>query len=189
MHRKPLYQLVLSSMFFAIGLVLPFFTGQIPEIGNMLLPMHIPVLLCGLVVGWQYGAAVGALLPIVRSLIFGMPLMFPSAVAMAFELSVYGCFVGLLFGLLPKKNLATLYLSLISAMLLGRAVWGCVMTLLLSVGGSGFAFSAFLSGAFLSAIPGIVLQLVLIPSVMLVLDRTRLCPWRTQKKTPSDTEG
>ena len=65
--------LALSAMFMAIGLVLPFLTGQIPQIGSMLLPMHLPVLLCGLICGWQYGGLVGFVLPLLRYLLFGMP--------------------------------------------------------------------------------------------------------------------
>ena len=91
-------KLTLSAMFFAVGLILPFFIGQIPMIGQMLLPMHIPVLLCGLIVGWQYGLAVGFFLPLVRSVLFGMPAMFPNAVSMAFELATYGLVIGYLYG-------------------------------------------------------------------------------------------
>lgn len=76
--------MVLSAMFIAIGLVLPFFTGQVPQIGNMLLPMHIPVLLCGLICGWKYGILVGFILPLLRHTIFGMPILFPTGIAMAF---------------------------------------------------------------------------------------------------------
>jgi len=72
-------------MFIAIGLVLPFFTGQIPQIGRMLLPMHIPVFLCGLICGWKYGLMVGFILPLLRYAVFGMPVIFPNGIAMAFE--------------------------------------------------------------------------------------------------------
>lgn len=81
-------------MFVAIGVVLPFFTGQIPQIGNMLLPMHIPVLLCGLICGWQYGGMVGFILPLLRTMLFGMPVLYPTGIAMAFELAAYGLVIG-----------------------------------------------------------------------------------------------
>ena len=87
--KNSLLNLVLSAMFLALGLVLPFLTGQIKEIGNMLLPMHIPVMLCGLVCGPQYGLLVGAITPILRSSLFGMPVMYPHAINMVFEL--YSC--------------------------------------------------------------------------------------------------
>ena len=92
-----LKNLVLSAMFLAIGLVLPFFIGQIPAIGKMLLPMHIPVLLCGLICGWQWGLGVGFVLPLLRSVLFGFPAMYPNAIGMAFELSVYGLVIGYLY--------------------------------------------------------------------------------------------
>ena len=86
MKKQSILRLANAGMLFALGLVLPFLTGQIPEIGNLLLPMHLPVLLCGFVCGGIYGSIVGFTLPLVRSLIFGMPALFPSAVTMAFEL-------------------------------------------------------------------------------------------------------
>lgn len=95
-HSKTI-KLTLSAMFLALGFVLPFFTGQIPQIGNMLLPMHLPVLLCGLICGWQYGLVIGLCLPLVRSMIFGMPPIFPTGIAMTFELAAYGLIVGLVY--------------------------------------------------------------------------------------------
>ncbi|MBQ8213587.1 MAG: ECF transporter S component, partial [Clostridia bacterium] len=117
MKNKTLQKLVLSGLFLAIGYVLPFLTGQIQQIGNMLLPMHIPVLLCGLICGWKYGLAVGAILPVTRSLIFSMPVLYPNAVAMAFELAAYGFFIGFFYKRLSQKGIVGIYLSLIPAML------------------------------------------------------------------------
>lgn len=174
MKRSDIYRLVLAALFLAVGIVLPFLTMQVKEIGNMLLPMHLPVFLCGLICGWKYGLCVGAILPVMRSLMFGMPALYPSAVAMAFELATYGLAVGLVFVLLRQRNLLTLYASLLIAMVAGRAVWGCVTAILLGASGSAFTFSAFLAGALLNAIPGIILQLILIPSVMLILGRLRV---------------
>lgn len=182
MKNKALRHLVLSGMFLAIGFVLPFLTGQLQQIGNMLLPMHIPVLLCGLICGWRYGLAVGFILPLARSLIFGMPMLYPSAVAMAFELATYGFVVGFLFAHARWQCIVSLYRCLILAMLAGRAVWGVLQTLLLGFGSNSFTFAAFLSGAFLNAIPGIILQLILIPAIMLALDRTHLIPFRKANK-------
>jgi len=66
-------KLIFSAMFLALGMVLPFFVGQIKEIGDSLLPMHLVVMLCGLICGWKYGAVVGLILPPLRGLCFGMP--------------------------------------------------------------------------------------------------------------------
>lgn len=174
MKSHSLKNLVLSAMFLAVGLVLPFFIGQIPAIGKMLLPMHIPVLLCGLICGWQWGLGVGFILPLLRSLLFGMPAMYPTAVAMAFELACYGAVIGFLYARSKYQCVKALYKCLIPAMLAGRLVWGGVMFLLMGLSGSAFTLEAFLAGSVLNAIPGIVLQLILIPAVMVLLDRTKL---------------
>lgn len=178
MKRKQIVNLVLAAMFMAIGFVLPFLTGQIQHIGNMLLPMHIPVLLCGLICGWQYGLAVGFTLPLLRSLIFTMPVMYPNAVAMAFELASYGFIAGFLFSRARWQCVRSLYRCMITAMIGGRVVWGIAQVILLGIGENGFTFAAFIAGAFTNAIPGIILQLVAIPSIMLALDRTHLVPFR-----------
>ena len=171
MRNKHLFKLTLSAVFLGMGLVLPFLTGQIQQIGNMLLPMHIPVLFCGLLCGAAYGGVVGFILPLLRSLIFRMPMLYPAAVAMAFELATYAVVIGLLYRLFTKKKLLTLYFSLITSMLVGSAIWGIVQTILLSLSGKSFAFSSFMASAVLNAVPGIILQLVLIPSVMLALQK------------------
>lgn len=181
--KKNLKNLTLAAMFIAIGLVLPLLTGQIPQLGNMLLPMHIPVFLCGLICGWQYGAAVGFILPLLRYAIFGMPVLFPTGVAMSFELMTYGLVAGLLYGLSRWQCVIALYRSMIAAMIAGRVVWGIVQMILLGVSGSGFTFRMFMAGAFLNAIPGIIVQLVLIPAIMVALNRTGLV--RFKKRQPA----
>lgn len=120
MKRELTKNITLSAMFLAIGFVLPFFTGQIKQIGNMLLPMHIPVLLCGLICGWKYGACIGFILPLMRSAIFGMPVLFPNAVSMALELAAYGLVVGIVYGVSKWKCVIALYRALIIAMITGR---------------------------------------------------------------------
>lgn len=180
---KKIQKLVLSAMFLAIGLVLPFFTGQIPQVGKMLLPMHIPVLLCGLICGGQYGLMVGFVLPLMRSVICGMPIMYPTAVAMAFELAAYGGIIGFLFQKARWQCIVSLYRCMLTAMLGGRVIWGVVMLFLLGIGADGFTFEAFLAGAFLNAVPGIVLQLVAVPCVMLALDRTHLITFKKHSKS------
>ncbi len=167
-------KITLSAMFMALGMVLPFFTGQIQQIGNMLLPMHLPVFLCGLICGWEYGVTVGFLLPLLRSVVFGMPVIYPNAVAMAFELATYGLIVGLLYGRSSEKNIRVLYRAMIAAMIAGRVVWGIVEVILLGISGSVFTWQMFISGALLNAIPGIVIQLTLVPAIMIVLSKTGL---------------
>ncbi len=170
---KNIKKLTLSALFLALGLVLPFLTMQIPEIGNMLLPMHIPVLLCGFVCGWQYGLVIGFITPLLRSAIFGMPFMIPNALGMAFELATYGAIAGILYYLLKDKKAST-YISLIGAMLAGRAVWGVASYFIYSLlTEKAFTWAIFAGGAFLEAIPGIVLQLVIIPPFVMVLKKQK----------------
>ena len=164
-------KIVLSGLLIALGIMLPFLTGQIPQIGSMLLPMHIPVLLCGFFCGWKYGLAVGFVTPLLRSMMFGMPPIL-TALAMAFELATYGVVTGIMNKMLAGKKLRV-YISLVVAMITGRIVWGLVKMVLLGVGGKVFPFQAFLAGGFLDAFPGIVLQFVLIPMIMSVIERVK----------------
>ena len=164
---KPVQKLTLSALFLAAGLVLPFLTGQIQFIGNMLCPMHVPVLLCGLICGWKYGLVVGAIMPLLRSAMFSMPPMMPQAVAMAFELAAYGAISGWLYQIQKKQSIVSVYTSLLGAMIGGRIIWGVVMAVLMGLSGSAFTLSAFSN-----AIPGIILQLTAIPLLMVVLDKT-----------------
>ena len=173
MNSLQVRKLTYAALFLALAMVLPFITGQIPEIGKSLCPMHIPVLLCGFLCGWPWGLAVGFIAPLLRSVIFGMPVMFPGAVAMAFELAVYGGLAGLLYALLPRKKWSV-YVALVAAMLAGRVVWGVVRLVLAGLSGTGFTWAMFLAGAVTTAIPGIILQLVLIPVLVLVLERAGL---------------
>ena len=162
--------LTLSGMFLALALVMPFLTGQIPQIGSMLCPMHLPVLLCGFFCGGTMGFLVGLIAPVLRSFLFGMPPMFPVAICMAFELAAYGLVSGVLYRLLPGKKRAV-YGALLIAMILGRIVWGIAMMVCISSSGGQFGMEAFLAGAVTTALPGIVLQLVLIPVVVLAMER------------------
>lgn len=166
-------KLTYAALFLALALVLPFLTGQIPQIGSALSPMHIPVLLCGFLVGWPWGLAVGFIAPLLRSVIFGMPVMVPGAVTMAFELAVYGLVSGLLYRLLPKKKWS-IYVTLIVAMLAGRVVWGIARLIIAGLSGNSFTWALFLAGAFTNAIPGIILHIVLIPVIVMVLERAGL---------------
>ena len=98
-HSK-LLNMILAALFLALAYVMPFITGQIPEIGAMLCPMHLPVLLCGFLCGAPWGAAVGAVAPLLRNLLFSMPPLYPTGLSMAVELAAYG----LICGLLSRKS-------------------------------------------------------------------------------------
>ena len=182
-------KLAVTAMLFAVGMVLPFFIGQIPAIGKMLLPMHIPVLLCGFIVGWQYGALIGFLLPIVRGLVFGMPPLYPNAIAMAFEMAAYGFVSGYLYSHARWQCTKMLYISLVTAMLAGRIVWAFAEVILLGIGGNIFTWKMFAACAFLNAIPGIIVQLTLIPLIMVALRRAKVVPLWIGNESQSGVSG
>ena len=176
-RKNELLKMSLAALFLALAYVMPFLTGQIPEIGSMLCPMHLPVLLCGFICGWPWGLAVGLIAPIFRSLTLGMPPLFPTAVCMAFELAAYGAVAGLMHKLLPKKKLY-IYCSLITAMAVGRLIWGAMMYICMGIRGGSFTFTAFLSGAILNAVPGIIVQIILIPILVMVLDNPKILKFK-----------
>ncbi len=160
-----LKKLTLSAFFLALGMVLPFLTGQIPQIGSMLLPMHFPAFLCGMICGWQYGAIIGFIMPLLRFALFNMPPIFPTGIAMAFELATYGAISGLLL----KKdvtNIKKIYFALIIAMIVGRISWGIVSYILTQIN-----LEIFITSGFISAIPGIIIQLLTIPFIVKIVSK------------------
>ena len=166
--------MIMAALFLALAYVMPYLTGQIPEIGSMLCPMHLPVLLCGFVCGPVWGLAVGFVAPIMRSaLTGGFPPMFPTAVCMAFELAAYGAATGFMHRILPRKKLF-ICLSLLTAMVIGRLVWGAAMFIIMGIKGSGFSFDAFFAGAIVNALPGIIVQIIIIPILVMLLDRSKV---------------
>lgn len=163
-----------SAVCLAAALALPFLTGQIPEVGAMLCPMHLPVLLCGFVCGWPWGLAVGVAAPLLRSLLFGMPTLV-SALAMAAELGVYGAVSGGLYRRWPGRKWRV-WPALLAAMLLGRLAWGGAQFLLAGLQNTVFTPHLFLTGALLGSLPGILLQLLLLPPLVMALDRAGVIP-------------
>ena len=166
-------KLTYAALCLALCMVLPFLTGQIPEIGSMLSPMHIPVLLAGFLCGPWWALLAGAIAPILRFALFGMPPLFPTGAAMCFELAAYGLISGQLYAKLPKKN-SSIYIALICAMILGRIIWGAAMLVISGVTGSAFTWAAFAAGAFLNAIPGIIVHILLIPVIVMALKKAKI---------------
>ncbi len=167
-------KICLAAMFLALGWLMPFITAEIPQFGQMLLPMHLPVFLCGFILGPVYGAFIGFITPITRSLIFSMPPIVPTGLSMAFELMVYGAVSGLLFIFLVKKikkvdSLLAIYIALISAMILGRGVGG-IFSYLLTIGNGGvYDASIYWASFFANGWPGMILQIVLVPAIIRLL--------------------
>ena len=176
-NKKYIKNLTSSAVCLLLCMILPLLTGQIPQIGMALAPMHIPVLICGFITGPAYAMIIGLVAPLLRMMIFGMPMPF-MATTMSFELAAYGLVSGLLYKLLPKKILF-IYVSLIAAMLLGRIVWGIAAMQLaasaifpaLPMGWERFGWSEFISAAFLTAVPGIIAHIVLIPLLVIALQK------------------
>ena len=171
MEKNKLKKITFSGVFLSLGLILPIFTMQIKEIGDTLLPMHIPVLLCGILCGAPWGAAVGFILPFLRSLLFSMPPIYPNACWMAVELAVYGISIGFIYNKLKFGKVINIYISLISAQILGRVAWGVAKSLLLMGTANAFSLSVFFIGGFVDAFLGIVLQWVIIPAIVVILKK------------------
>ncbi|NLZ70647.1 MAG: ECF transporter S component [Clostridiaceae bacterium] len=168
--------LAMGAMSLALAIVLPWIMHSIPRAGQIFLPMHIPVLICGFVCGWPLGLLVGALAPLLNHLVTGMP---PQAiiVQMTVELAVYGLLAGILYRFIRTKDgYVDIYLSLIFAMLGGRIVYGLLNALIFNAGSYGW--SVWLTGMFVTAWPGIVIQLVLVPAVVIALRKAKLIPPR-----------
>lgn len=171
MHQKQIQRMILSGLMLALALVLPLFTGSIPALGQAFLPMHLPIILCGFICGPKYGGLIGFITPLLRSLIFSMPPLYPIALAMSFELMTYGLIVGLMYGSFKSYNILGIYASLLVAMLVGRIVFGGVNTILLGIQSNPYSFKAFISGAFISGIPGIIFQLIVVPMIVFAIDQ------------------
>ena len=178
MKLTPVKKLVFTAACIALCVVLPLAFQSIPNAGTVFLPMHIPVLLCGLVCGWHYGLLTGLMGPLLSSVITSMPpaAMLPS---MMVECGVYGLVTGLMMRYVRTgKVLGDLYISMVVAMILGRTVSGLAKALIFTPGTAPFAW---VTTSLVAGIPGIVIQLILMPLVIFALTRARLIPVRYPK--------
>ena len=183
--QKKTYSMVIAALLLAVGLILPFITGQIQAIAKIISPLHIPALICGLCCGWKWGLGLGIVLPLLRGLLFGIPVFPTSALPMAFELGAYGLLTGLLYPLFlkafkSKNHLPAMLCALIISMVLGRFVGGAAKALFISVGVIGskspYTFSAFFASYFVSTAVGALIHIVLVPAVVLALEKAKLSP-------------
>lgn len=164
---------IFSALFLALAFIIPFFTGHAPQINSMLCPMHIPIFLCGFICGWSWGLCVGLCAPILRSFIFGLPVFFPTALCMAFELATYGAIVGILYKLLPKK-IPFIYISLCVSMIAGRVIRALATALCCGFSETGFSLSAFMSSVIIYAIPGMILHIIIVPLIIIAAKKTNI---------------
>jgi hypothetical protein len=165
--------LIMALICLAISVVLPMLTDQVPRFGQGLRPMHIPVLIAGFACGPVIGFVVGLAAPILNLLIHGAPALMQAGFAMSLELATYGLIAGLLYSQLPRKT-GNIYVSLITAMIVGRIVWGASMIALSSRDGLDFTYQMFITYAFIDAMPAILFHIVLIPAVVIALEKANL---------------
>ncbi len=171
---------VVTALMTALAVVLPMAFHSIPNGGSIFCPMHLPVLLCGLACGPFYGAAAGILGPVFSSLLTGMPgpAYLPTMVV---ELFAYGLFAGLFMKLFRTGHLyADLYISLFLSMLIGKIAAGAARALIFARG--HYTFASWFTGYFVTALPGLALQLILIPSIVFALEKAGLIPARYPQK-------
>ncbi|MBQ6035825.1 MAG: ECF transporter S component [Lachnospiraceae bacterium] len=177
-----LKKLVIAAVLIALGLVLPFLTGQIQSIARFISPMHIPALIAGLTLGPVFGGAVGFITPLLRSVLFGMPAaIIPTALAMAFELCTYGVITGILYkqflkvpALKKASHLPAILIAMIIAMILGRCVGGAAQAIMLNLNGKGYSFEAFVASYFTGTALGALIHIIVVPAVVIALEKAKL---------------
>ena len=179
-RNDSLYRLLITAILLAVGMVLPFLTGQLQSFGQLISPLHIPAFICGLTCGWGWGAALGFVLPILRGLIFGMPPFPAVGLPMDFELMFYGLVTGLLYPLTRKafkdKRLVAMLVSMLVAMIVGRCAGGIAKAVMMGLQNQGYAFSTFIASYFTGTVVGAVIHLLVCPLIVLALEKAKLSP-------------
>lgn len=166
MLKNKTHRLVTAGLMVAIGIILPLFLSHIFGIpGTMLLPMHIPILLCGLLCGPQFGALNGIVIPVLSSVLTGMPPVYPMLPIMMVQLTV----MGLVSGLLYEKFRRNIYVSMLAAMLSGWMLYGLTFSALLFMNSQLKALPVM--AAIAKGWLGILLQLAVIPVIVTVVER------------------
>lgn len=167
--RKVIY----AAMCLALAFLLPYLTGQLRELGKALCPMHLPVFICSYACGPVYAGIVGFIAPLIRSLITGMPVFPTKAIPMMFELMTYGAVAGVCYKLFPKK-IPYVYISLVVGIISGRLVLSAVNLVMNAMNGVEFSFFTYFVKNILEAVPGLILQIVIVPLVAITLRKTKL---------------
>lgn len=176
--RNAIKNMTMAAVCVALCVVLPIAFHSIPDAGTVFLPMHIPVLICGMICGWPYGLLCGLMGPLVSSALTGMPpiAFLPS---MMVECGTYGLVSGLMLNYVhTKRTYADLYIALVTAMIAGRVISGIAKALIFT---PGLAMSAWITASFITALPGILIQLVFLPGVVCTLMKARVIPQRYVK--------
>lgn len=174
---------VIAGLLLALGIILPFVSahGWGLPLGKLILPMHIPVLLAGFFLGPVMGAAMGFILPYLNSMVSGMPVLFPNGVVMSFELLGYGMATGLIHKLFKNKtNALSLYTTLVLSLISGRCIYALSSYILFHTV-PGMKYMSAVAAA-VQGIPGIVLQLVIIPPIVKAVGKGLYAPESVLKK-------
>ena len=151
----------------ALGIILPLLF-HVVGLGSTFTPMHIPVLLCGLCFGPVSGLVCGLVCPFLSAIITGMPPLFPAAFTMTFECTVYGFCSGYLY-----RNLKlNLFVSLILSMIAGRIAGGLLTGFIL--GFSNYSFSVFFNSYFVVNLPGVILNLIVVPLLVIAIEKSKV---------------
>ena len=177
--KRSVKNMTFAAVCIALCVVLPIAFHSIPDAGSVFLPMHIPVLICGMICGWPYGFICGLMGPLLSSALTGMP---PVAIlpAMMVECGAYGMVSGIMLKLVHTKNTyGDLYIALVVAMLAGRVLSGIAKALIFM---PGISMTAWIMASFVTALPGILIQLVFLPSVVQMLMKAKIIPVRYTKK-------
>lgn len=160
---------VITLGFVMLSVLLPQIFHVFGMNGQIFLPMHIPVLLAGFLLGPIYGFLAGAISPIISTALTGMPAEFPMMPIMIFELGTYG----LVSGLLNKYTKLPSFASLVIAMITGRISYaisyGMIKTFMLPTISSNISVQS----AFIAGIPGIVIQLIIISIILIIVKKER----------------
>lgn len=170
---------IITAVCIALCYVIPLMFHGIQNAGSIFCPMHIPVFICGLICGWQFGLLCGIAGPALSSALSGMP---PVAIlpSMMVELAAYGTAAGLMMKLVrTKSTYADLYISLIVAIVCGRVLAGLAKALIFARG--SYSMSAWIAGSVVTSWPGTVIQLVFIPTIVFALMKSHLIPERYPK--------
>lgn len=177
-------KLCFAALLLALGWLLPLLTGQNRDLGNALSLIHIPAYLGGFLLGPWYGILLGFVIPISRSIFFGMPVLYPRALCMAFEMATYGGICGGMYRFFSikktNKKIVSIYISILPAMFFGRIVWGVGRALCGLFSADAFTWSSFIAGGFVTAWPGMVAQLILLPILIVTLEKTKLFAYETE---------
>ncbi|MEZ5357892.1 MAG: ECF transporter S component [Candidatus Zixiibacteriota bacterium] len=158
--------IVRTALFLALSILFPIAFHQFGLGGRIFLPMHIPVLLAGAIVGPAAGFLTGLLAPSLSFMLTGMPPSY-AVPLMTCELVLYGIIMGYFY----RKLKLNIYVALILALIAGRIGFAAGLFLLGLVIELPYGVKEYFTGAVLAGLPGIAIQIVFIPPLVLSIVR------------------